>query len=78
VATEQAQERRSNWNFVITDGGWLWTLTRPDGTEQQSNRTFKTLKQCADDAIQNGYGAWKAEERRRVDSEPDDGEADSA
>lgn len=63
------QERRSNWNFVITDGGWLWTLTRPDGSEERSERNFKTLKQCADDAIQHGYGAWKHEERRSVDSE---------
>jgi hypothetical protein len=63
-------ERRSNWNFVITDTGWLWTLTRPDGTEERASQTFTTLKECADDAVGHGYGSWKHEERRSVDSSP--------
>jgi hypothetical protein len=62
------KERRSNWNFVITDTGWLWTLTRPDGTEERSSHTFTTLKECADNAVSHGYGSWKQEERRSVDS----------
>jgi hypothetical protein len=62
----QAPERRSNWNFVITDSGWLWTVTRPDGTEDRAEKSFKTLKQAADDAIAHGYGAWKGDERRSV------------
>jgi hypothetical protein len=61
-------ERRSTWNFVITDTGWVWTLTRADGTEERSAATFTTLKDCADDAVAHGYGTWKGEERRRVDS----------
>ena len=65
---EVQQERRSSWNFVITDTGWLWTVTRPDGTEERADRNFKTLKECADDAAEHGYGSWKQEERRNVDS----------
>jgi hypothetical protein len=69
-ALEQARtiERRSTWNFVITDTGWIWTLTRPDGSEERSPRTFTTLQACADDAVGRGYGTWKGEERRQVDS----------
>ena len=65
----QTPERRSSWNFVITDTGWLWTLTRPDGTEERAGQSFKTLKQAADDAIAHGYGAWKNDERRRLDDD---------
>ena len=68
--TEQHRpERRRNWNFVITDTGWLWTLTHPDGTEERADRSFNTLKQAADDAIAHGYGAWKGDERRRHDDD---------
>ena len=67
MGQEYTTERRSYWNFVITDGGWGWTLTKPDGTEERSTSTFKTLKQAADDAISHGYGSWKLEERRQVD-----------
>lgn len=57
-------DRRSNWNFVITDTGWQWTLLRPDGSEQRADKTFTTLKDAADDAIAHGYGAWRGDERR--------------
>lgn len=57
-------ERRSEWNFVITDQGWSWAITRPDGTEQRSDGPFETLQQCGDDAMEHGYGAWKFDERR--------------
>jgi hypothetical protein len=67
VSQEHTPERRSHWNFVITDTGWLWTIARPDGTEERSASTFTTLKHCADDAIRHGYGAWKHEERRQVE-----------
>ena len=63
------QERRASWNFVITDTGWLWTLTHPDGSEERADKSFQTLKQAADDAIAHGYGAWKGDERR---GQPDD------
>jgi hypothetical protein len=67
VTQKHTPERRSYWNFVITDGGWLWTLTRPDGHQERANTTFKTLKQAADDAIVHGYGSWKHDERRKPD-----------
>jgi hypothetical protein len=67
VTRNHTPERRSAWNFVITDDGWLWTLTRPDGREERADTTFKTLKQAADDAIGHGYGAWKHDERRQSD-----------
>ena len=38
-----------------------------DGTREASARAFKTLKECADDAIKHGYVAWRAEEERRRD-----------
>jgi hypothetical protein len=69
VTAAHRQERRSSWNFVITDTGWLWTLTRPDGRQERAGKTFTTLAQAADDAILHGYGSWKGDERRR---HPDD------
>jgi hypothetical protein len=66
VTDAHTPERRSNWNFVITDTGWLWTLKRPDGGEQRSAKTFTTLKDAADDAIAHGYGSWRGDERRSV------------
>jgi hypothetical protein len=59
-------ERRSEWKFVITDQGWLWAVTRPDGSEQRAQRPFTTLKQAADAAMQHGYASWKFSERRQV------------
>ena len=64
-----ASERRSNWNFVITDSGWSWTLTRADGSEQRADKTFTTLKDAADDAMAHGYGAWRGDERRRPEDD---------
>ena len=51
---------------MISDEGWLWTLTHPDGAKDSSKRSFMTLKECADDATEHGYGAWKSDERRAV------------
>ena len=61
----EGEERRSHWNFVITDEGWLWTLTRPDGSETRAQKTFSTLTQAANDAVAHGYGSWKHDERRQ-------------
>jgi hypothetical protein len=61
------EERRNHWNFENTESGWVWTVTRSDGTGAASPTAFKTLKQCADDAIKHGYVAWRAEEERRRD-----------
>ena len=49
---------------MITDTGWSWTMTRPDGSEQRAEKAFTTLKDAADDAIAHGYGSWKGDERR--------------
>jgi hypothetical protein len=64
VSREPTTERRSSWNFVITDTGWAWTLIHADGSEERADKSFNTLKQAADDAIAHGYGAWKGDERR--------------
>ncbi|HZN22695.1 MAG TPA: hypothetical protein VFB75_00600 [Burkholderiales bacterium] len=62
-----AEERRNHWNFENTDTGWTWTVSRADGSREASTRAFRTLKECADDAISHGYVAWRAEEERRRD-----------
>ena len=61
------EERRSQWNFESSETGWVWRVTRADGTREASDRRFSTLKECANDAIQHGYVAWRAEEERRRD-----------
>jgi hypothetical protein len=69
VTERRSSERRSNWNFVITDTGWSWTMTRADGSEARAEKSFTTLKDAADDAIAHGYGAWKGDERRTPDDD---------
>lgn len=64
------EDRRSSWQFIITDTGWMWMVKHPEGGEENSNRAFKTLKECADDAREHGYAAWKAGERRTVEPKP--------
>ena len=59
-------ERRSIWNFTITDEGWGWTCTHPNGDVERSSRAFTSLKEAGDDAALYGYGAWKGAERRAV------------
>lgn len=59
-------ERRSEWKFVITDQGWLWAVSRPDGSELRAPQTYESLKQAADAAMQHGYASWKFSERRQV------------
>jgi hypothetical protein len=66
VTERRSAERRSNWNFVITDTGWSWTMTRSDGSEEHAQKSFTTLKDAADDAIAHGYGAWRGDERRSL------------
>lgn len=66
MAQGNTAERRSEWKFLITEQGWLWSVRRPDGTEDRAQRAFTTLKQAADAAMEHGYGAWKFTERRQV------------
>ena len=63
---ENSSERRDAWKFLITEEGWLWAVTRPDGTEEKAPQTFKTLKLAADSAMEHGYAAWRSSERRSV------------
>ena len=63
----ESTEHRSQWNFEARDGGWVWTVTQPDGSVKSAAQTFKTLKECAEDAATHGYVAWKAEDERRRD-----------
>jgi hypothetical protein len=59
-------ERRRQWSFPIgEDGSWSWRVVNPEGDEQTSDRTFKTLKECTEDAARHGYVAWRSEEERR-------------
>jgi hypothetical protein len=51
----------------MTPDGWLWTVLHSDNTKETSATPVKTLKECADDAAQHGYVAWKAEDERRRD-----------
>jgi hypothetical protein len=60
-------ERRKQWSFPIAeDGSWSWQVVNPDGDEQASDRTFKTLKECTEDAARHGYVVWRSEEERRL------------
>jgi hypothetical protein len=67
VAEQRQVERRTTWHFEIDGDRWWWVLTRPGGSEERSSESFATLQECGADAMQHGYGAWKAEERRRVE-----------
>ena len=59
-------ERRKQWNFLLGDDGtWRWRVVNPDDSENASEGSFATLKQCTEDATRNGYVAWKSEEERR-------------
>jgi hypothetical protein len=59
-------DRRKQWSFPIgEDGSWSWRMVDPDGEEQASDRTFRTLKECTEDAMKNGYVAWQSESERR-------------
>lgn len=49
----------------MSDGGWVWRVLHPDGTEASAERSFPTLQECTADATQHGYVVWKAEEERR-------------
>ncbi len=63
---QRGPDRRSEWKFLITDQGWLWSVTRA-GVEQQSAAAYATLQDAGVDAARHGYGTWKSDERRRGD-----------
>jgi hypothetical protein len=60
-------ERRKHWSFPIgEDGSWTWRVTGADGEEEVSERTFRTLRECTEDAAKHGYVAWRSENERRA------------
>jgi hypothetical protein len=65
---KDTDERRAEWNFVITEEGWMWEVIRPDGSEERSTAVYDSLKKAGDDAIAHGFGgSWKDDERRQLD-----------
>ena len=40
-------------------------MVDPEGEEKVSERTFKTLKECTEDATRNGYVVWRSDTERR-------------
>ena len=40
-------------------------MVDPEGEEKTSDRTFRTLKECTEDAMNNGYVVWQSESERR-------------
>ena len=59
-------ERRKQWSFPIgEDGSWTWRMVDPEGEEKVSDRTFRTLKECTEDASRNGYVVWQSDNERR-------------
>ncbi len=60
-------DKRSQWKFDISPGGWDWSVVHPDGSTEASSASWPTLKECVADAAARGYTAWKPEEERRRD-----------
>lgn len=59
-------DRRKQWSFPIgEDGSWAWRVVDPDGNDVGSDRAFRTLKECTEDATRNGYVAWNMDSERR-------------
>ena len=50
---------------MADDGSWSWRVVDPEGSEQVSERTFKTLKECTEDATAHGYVVWRSDNERR-------------
>jgi hypothetical protein len=66
AAQGKSVERRKQWSFPIgEDGSWSWHMVDPEAEEKTSSRTFRTLKECTEDAMNNGYVVWQSESERR-------------
>jgi len=58
-------DKRRHWTFILNqNGSWGWQVSKPDGTQQSSKRSFKKLTDCTADAVKHGYVVWDGEERR--------------
>lgn len=55
------EDKRSEWNFEIDEGKWMWTVTRADGSKMTAPRRFSTVEDCIDDAELYGYVVWSPE-----------------
>jgi hypothetical protein len=67
MATRLRDEKRVTWQFVVTENhAWTWQKIQPDGAMEECPRRFTSLDECARDAGERGYGAWKQDERRRL------------
>jgi uncharacterized protein with LGFP repeats len=60
-----SKEKRSDWRFDPTAGGWVWHVLHPDGGSATSEYGFPTLTACIADATLHGYVAWIPEAERR-------------
>ncbi|HEY0338129.1 MAG TPA: hypothetical protein VGC70_12385 [Burkholderiales bacterium] len=60
-----SKEKRSDWRFDPTAGGWVWHVIHPDGASANSEYGFPTLTACIADATLHGYVAWIPEAERR-------------
>jgi hypothetical protein len=49
------EDKRSEWNFEIREGKWMWTVTHPDGSKMTAPRRFYTVEDCIEDAELYGY-----------------------
>jgi hypothetical protein len=59
-------DRRRRWTFVLGgDGLWTWQMTKPDGAQSVSTRSFGKLTECTADAVRHGYVVWHQDERRQ-------------
>ena len=58
-------DKRKNWQFNETpDSTWTWQVTQ--GTViVRAATTFKTLKDCVENAREHGYVNWNPEQERR-------------
>lgn len=63
-----SMDRRGRWKFILKeDGSWAWQVSKPDGMQTSSERSFKKLTDCTADAVSHGYVAWQHEERRATE-----------
>ncbi len=58
-------EKRTRWEFLAEGTRWKWLSVSPEGQQIQSEATFKTLKNCIDDAKVAGYVPVPQEAERR-------------
>ena len=58
-------ERRSTWSFTVTAGKWVWSVIRPNKSQETSHAIFDSLTDCIEDATKHGYIPLKPAVDRR-------------